>query len=273
MEFFKKSEVNKWSNFKSLSKKSNPIFLIGFPRSGTTLLDTILRSHPMIEVMEEKSIVAKLISSLSKLPKGGLEGLKNMQNYQIEKLRNDYFTSRESIVQNKNNSKLYIDKLPLNIIHVGEIVRIFPDSKFILSLRHPCDCVLSCFMQDFNLNHAMANFLNLDDAAYLYDSVMNLWIQYISIFPINYHEVKYENLVENFKVTVKSVLNFLGLPWDDSMMNYIITAKSRERIHTPSYNQVTKSLYTHAKGRWKHYKKQTLNIYPILESWIKKFDY
>jgi tetratricopeptide (TPR) repeat protein len=273
IKFFKKLEVNKWSNFKPFDKKPDPVFLIGFPRSGTTLLDTILRSHSMIEVLEEKNIVANLINSLNEISPHGLEDLKNLRINQIEKLRNDYFTFRESIVQNKNNSKLYIDKLPLNIIHVGEIVRIFPGSKFILSLRHPCDCVLSCFMQDFKLNNAMANFLNLHDSAHLYDAVMNLWIRYLSIFSINYHEVKYENLVENFKVTVQSVLKFLEIPWEDSVMDYLKTARNRDRINTPSYNQVTKSLYTHAKGRWKHYKKQTLNIYPILEYWIKKFDY
>ena len=136
----------------------------------------------------------------------------------------------------KNNTKLYIDKLPLNIIHVGEIVRIFPNAKFIVSHRHPCDCVLSCFMQDFELNDAMTNFLDLDDAAHLYDDVMNLWIQYTSIFSISYHEVKYEKLIENFEPTVRSILNFLELSWDDSVLEYLKTAEKRDRIATPSYS-------------------------------------
>jgi len=155
----------------------------------------------------------------------------------------------------------------------GEIVRIFPNAKFIVSLRHPCDCVLSCFMQDFELNDAMANFLNLDDAAHLYNAVMKLWTQYTSIFLINYHEVKYENLIENFEPTVRSILNFLELSWDDAVLNYLITAKKRDRITTPSYYQVTKPIYSYAIGRWQRYKKQTSNIYPILEGWIKKFNY
>jgi hypothetical protein len=128
-------------------------------------------------------------------------------------------------------------------------------------------------MQDFELNDAMANFLNLDDAAHLYDDVMNLWIQYISIFPINYHEVKYENLVKNFEPTVKSILNFLELSWNSSILGYSETAKKRENIATPSYAQVIKPVYSYAIGRWKRYEKQTANIYPILEKWIKKFDY
>ena len=272
-EFFKKSNIKKWPTLKQPDNEPNPIFLIGFPRSGTTLLDTILRSHPLIEVVEEQFMVEQLINSLNQLPNSKFENIKEIENEQIIKIRKTYFESLESQIQNKNNTKLYIDKLPLNIIHVGEIVRIFPNAKFIVSLRHPCDCVLSCFMQDFELNDAMANFLNLDDAAHLYDAVMNLWTQYTSIFSINYHEVKYENLIENFEPTVRSILNFLELSWDDSVLNYLITAKKRDRIATPSYYQVTKPIYSYAIGRWQRYKKQTSNIYPILEGWIKKFNY
>jgi len=272
-EFFKKSNIEKWPVLKQSDNRPNPIFLIGFPRSGTTFLDTILRSHPLIEVIEEQFMVEQLINSLNQLPNSKFENIKEIENEQIIKIRKTYFESLESQIQNKNNTKLYIDKLPLNIIHVGEIVRIFPNAKFIVSLRHPCDCVLSCFMQDFELNDAMANFLNLDDAAHLYDAVMNLWTQYTSIFSINYHEVKYENLIENFEPTVRSILNFLELSWDDSVLNYLITAKKRDRIATPSYSQVTKPIYSYAIGRWQRYRKQTSNIYPILEGWIKKFNY
>ena len=272
-KFFTKSKVNKWSNLKLSYKRQDPTFLVGFPRSGTTLLDTILDSHPMIEVLEEKNMVEKFINSLSELPSGGLDDLENMQSDQLKKIRDIYFNSLEQMVKNKDNSKLYIDKLPLNIIYVGEIFRIFPNAKFILSLRHPCDCVLSCFMQNFKLNDAMANFLSLDDAAYLYDSVMNLWTQYTSIFSINYYEIKYENVVENLELTVGSILNFLELPWDNSVLEYLKTAKKRDRIATPSYTQVIKPIYSHASGRWKRYIKKTSNVYSILEPWIKKFNY
>ena len=272
-EFFTKSKVNKWSNLKLSDKRRDPTFLVGFPRSGTTLLDTILDSHPMIEVLEEKNMVEKFINSLSELPSGGLDDLENMQDDQLKQIRDTYFNSLGKMVKNKDNSKLYIDKLPLNIIYVGEIFRIFPNAKFILSLRHPCDCALSCFMQNFKLNDAMVNFLNLDDTAYLYDSVMNLWVQYTSIFSINYYEIKYENIVENLESTVRSILNFLELPWNHSVLEYLKTAKKRDRIATPSYTQVIKPIYSHANGRWKRYIKKTSNIYSTLEPWIKKFNY
>jgi len=136
-EFFKKSKIEKWPTLKQPDNEPSPIFLIGFPRSGTTFLDTILRSHPLIEVIEEQFMVEQLINSLNQLPNGGLEGLKEIENDQLKKIRKTYFESLESQIQNKNNTKFYIDKLPLNIIHVGEIIRIFPNAKFIVSLRHP----------------------------------------------------------------------------------------------------------------------------------------
>ena len=272
-KFFSKIEKEKWSHLGAFDARSDPIFMIGFPRSGTTLLDTILRSHPSIEVIEEKPIVLNLINSLHELQNGDLEGLKKIRKNEIQKIRKVYFDSLESEIKNIDNSKIYIDKFPLNIIYVGEIFRIFPKAKFIISLRHPCDCVLSCFMQTFRINNAMANFLNLEDSAKLYDLVMKLWIQYTSIFPINYYEVRYENLVENLETTVKPLLKFLELPWHDSVSEFYKTAKKGPQIKTPSYDQVIKPIYSEASGRWKMYKKQTANIYPILEPWIKKFNY
>ena len=273
LKFFRKFKKEKWPPLETPNTRPNPIFMIGFPRSGTTLLDTILRSHPSIEVIEEKPMVDKLIYSLNELTKNNYENLKKIEIDQIKKIRNIYFKNLDIHIQNNHNSKIYIDKLPLNIINVGEIYRIFPKAKFIFSLRHPCDCVLSCFMQNFELNNAMANFLNLEDSAKLYDSVMKLWTQYISIFPINYHEIRYENIISDFESTIKSVLDFLGLPWDKSVLEYYKTARKKDRIYTPSYTQVIKPIYSHASGRWKMYKKQIKNIYPILEPWKKKFNY
>ena len=271
-KFFNNPAIEKWPLVKLKNNRAEPIFLIGFPRSGTTLLDTILRSHPLIEVIEEKPILAGLINSLNQLPDGPLEGLRKIEDHKLEEIRKNYYDSLESYINNHDSSKLYIDKMPLNIIHVAEILRIFPNAKFIISIRHPCDCVLSCFMQDFHLNNAMSNFLKLDDSAKLYDSVMNLWFEYKSKFSFNYHEVRYENLISNFETKVKSALDFLELSWDNSLHNFHKTAKKRERIFTSSYDQVIKPIYSQASGRWVRYKEHISEIYPILEPWIKKLN-
>ena len=271
--FFKKPEIKKWEIVKKLDLKENPIFLIGFPRSGTTLLDTILRSHPSIEVIEEEPILANFISSLNKIINENFYNLKNIEENKLNEIRKVYFNNRDKYIKNKDNKKIYIDKMPLNIIHVGEIVRIFPNAKFLVSLRHPCDCVLSCFMQSFKLNNAMANFLNLKDAAFLYNNVMKLWTQYTSVFSIEYHIVKYEDIVLNFDKSVKDILNFLEIQWSDKVFKFYETAKKRELISTPSYDQVNKPIYSQAIGRWKKYEKQISQILPQLKPWINKFNY
>ena len=271
--FFANPDIKNWPIQKKLKLNENPIFLIGFPRSGTTLLDTILRSHPSVEVIEEEPILGNFISSLNKTINENFNNLKNIEENKIKEIRKIYFSNRDKFIKNKDNKKIYIDKMPLNIIHVGEIFRIFPDAKFIVSLRHPCDCVISCFMQSFKLNNAMANFLNIEDAANLYNHVMKLWDKYNAVLSIKFHVVKYENIVSNFDKSVKEIMNFLDLPWSDNVFKFYETAKNRDLISTPSYDQVNKPIYTNSIGRWKNYDKHFTKILPILEPWIKKYNY
>ncbi len=250
-----------------------PIFMIGFPRSGTTLLDTILRSHPMIDVIEEKSSVKKLVNSLSKLTNKSFQMMNDVKKENIKEIRKAYIEDLFSYINQENKQKIYIDKLPLNIIYIAEILRIFPNAKFIISLRHPCDCVLSCFMQNFKLNESMSNFLNLKDTAVTYDLIMNLFKIYKLKFNFNFYEIKYEKLILNLNDEIKNLLDFLELQWDNSILEYQKTAAARDRIFTPSYDQVIKPLYSKSSGRWIKYKNKLSNVYPILEPWIKELKY
>jgi tetratricopeptide (TPR) repeat protein len=248
-----------------------PVFLVGFPRSGTTLLDTILRSHPGIAVVEEKPIVGAMNAHLGSLATAGF--LANLNDTQITDLREVYYTALHSYVDEADRHKVIIDKLPLNIIDVGLINRVFPDAKFILALRHPCDCVLSCFMQSFILNDAMSNFLTLQKSAALYDAVMTLWMQFNNKLDLAVNALKYEDLIQDLQGTVEPLLNFLALDWHDNLYNYQQTAMSRKKINTPSYNQVTENLYTGASGRWKNYQDQMKEEILLLKPWAKKFGY
>ena len=128
-------------------------------------------------------------------------------------------------------------------------------------------------MQNFLLNHAMANFLNLNDSAKIYDLVMKLWEIYISKFSIDFHTIKYEDLISNFKGSVSNLLKFLDLSWSDEVSEFYKTSQKRGMIATPSYNQVNQPLYSKSIGRWKNYKKELIEGKQYLESWIKKYDY
>jgi Flp pilus assembly protein TadD len=262
-----------WPTTNLKNKMAEPVFMIGFPRSGTTLLDTILRSHPLVEVIEEKPILKTLIDSLEKLHSGSYQALKKINEYKIKKIRNNYYKELNFYIKERDPKKIYIDKLPLNIIHIAEILTIFPEAKFIFSVRHPCDCVLSCFMQDFKLNNAMSNFLDLNDTAYLYEKIMRLWFEYKSKFSFNFHEIRYENLISNFENELRPLLIFLGLKWNDSIFEFQKVAKNRKRIFTPSYEQVIKPIYQSSVNRWTRYKTYFSKVYPILKPWIKKLNY
>lgn len=272
MEFFKSFNFKNWGSLKISKKSDDPIFLVGFPRSGTTLLDTILRSHQSIEVLEERPIIDKFIKYLEKKINNDLSNLNKIDENLCEEMRNVYFNERNNFI-NFDKNKIYIDKMPLSIVHVGELVRIFPNSKFIFALRHPCDTVLSCFMQNFSLNNAMLNFTNLNDATYLYNLVMSLWSQYSKFFKSNLHTIKYEEVVNNFDKSIRELLEFLNLEWSDDVKDFYKTASKREIINTPSYNQVNMPLYKKSIGRWKNYEKNFLESKQILDKWIKEFRY
>ncbi|MEZ5809969.1 MAG: sulfotransferase [Rhizobiaceae bacterium] len=250
---------------------ATPVFLVGFPRSGTTLLDTILRSHPGIAVVEEMPMVFRMRERL-----GGtadLERLQALSDADIAGLREIYRNELGKHVGEASPPSLVIDKLPLNIVHAGLIRRVFPSARFIFAQRHPCDCVLSCFMQNFKLNNPMANFLDIETGAILYDRAMRLWTIFRDALGLDVHTLVYEDLVADLEGVVTPLLGFLGLQWDERMRDYRETALARGRINTPSYNQVTENLYNRASGRWQGYREQMAPVLPLLEPWATRFGY
>ena len=202
-----------WARPAAVADQMPPTFLVGFPRSGTTLLDTILRSHPEISVVEEKPMAG----AMSKAFRHGhtIENFNRLSEADVLDLRAAYFKELKLHLDQDGGGKLVVDKLPLNIVQVGLIHRVFPDAKFILSLRHPCDCVLSCFMQTFKLNEAMMSFLSLERSAELYAAIMELWSAYRAKLNLDVHVLKYEDLVHDLEGTCKPLIGFLGLEWDD----------------------------------------------------------
>ena len=246
----------------------SPIFLVGFPRSGTTLLDAILSSHKKIKVVEEQPI---LKNTLSLVPE------KNKQNFIFENkkiLAKKYiYELNKHIDLTKNKDKLIIDKLPLNIVHMRSIHQIFPESKFIFCIRHPLDCILSCFIQNFELNEAMVNFLDLKRTAELYNKIMTIYSNFNEIPEKNIFNIKYEEIVKNYKSNTNKLLIFLKLRWNKEMNLYYEKVKKRDIIRTPSYKQVIQPIYKDSKYRWLKYKKNLKPIIPRVEKWIKYFDY
>jgi tetratricopeptide (TPR) repeat protein len=247
--------------------RPSPVFLVGFPRSGTTLLDTMLMGHPALHVLEEVPILEKAGLAL-----GDFARLPSLEAEETRRLRALYFEALDE-AEPAARERIVVDKLPLNIAGAPLIHRLFPDAKLIFALRHPCDVVLSCFMQGFDLNPAMSNFLDLEDSARLYDRIMTLWTRSREFLPLDVHTVRYEALVEDMEKELRPLIAFLGLEWDEKVLDHRGTAKKRGTIITPSYAQVAEPIYKRASGRWERYREQIEPVLPILAPWAERFGY
>ena len=267
-KFYNKTNFRNISYYNKHTEDQRLVFLVGFPRSGTTLLDTILRTHSKVTVLEEKPYLLNERHNFFKKNNDNLHSLKNITQTQKLDIRNKYFHSI-NFYQDKN---VIIDKFPLSIIEIGFIKCIFPNAKIILSLRHPCDVVISCFFSLFKINEAMINFLNWDDTLKFYNNVFQLFETYEKELNISYYQIKYEDIVRDFRYNISNLLSYLELNYEENLINFNQTAKKRPKIFTPSYTQVINPLYNTSIGRWKKYR-DYINSELELKKWIKKFNY
>lgn len=256
-----------WAAPAITSPRPAPVFLGGFPRSGTTLLDTMLMGHPDVEVMEERPVLHQLKTEI-----GDLDSFARMSDREVRHAQDRYFELAADHAQLRDSSVL-VDKSPLHTQNVAQIYRLFPDARFILALRHPADVVLSCFMARFRLNSAMSNFLRLDTAAEFYDLTFRLWERSLSLFPVDVRTVVYEEMVRDPETVLKPLIEGLGLQWNEQVLDHEGTAKKRGIITTASYAQVTQPIYLEAAGRWERYRDHLEAILPVLRPWAEKFGY
>ncbi|WP_136443647.1 tetratricopeptide repeat-containing sulfotransferase family protein [Pacificoceanicola onchidii] len=248
-----------------------PVFLVGFPRSGTTLLDSILRGHEGVAVVEEQPLITPLTDGIPE--SGEAAALSALTESQLAERRAGYLAAFEAQIGAPLGDRMAIDKMPLNMTEAGTLARHFPNARFILALRHPADCVLSGFMQNFRPNDAMNTFLDLDSAAEAYDKAFTLFEGYRARLGLSVVEIRYEHLIRDLRGAVEPVLDHLGLTWRDEMADYQKTVKARPMVRTPSYRQVTETLYTGADGRWKRYETDLQPVLDRLSPWIDRWGY
>jgi len=244
-----------------------PVFLLGFPRSGTTLLDTMLAGHDEVVVLEERPVLEAAARAL-----GGQDRLASLDAAQIEALRSRYFEALDAAAPDARG-RLVVDKMPLGLTCVPLIHRLFPEARIIFAERHPCDVVLSGFMVRFDPRGGMANFLDLEDTALLYDRIMRLWQNCRAALPLAVHRVRYERLVADPEAELRPLAAFLGLGWDGRLLDHRATARDRGHIGSASYAQVTEPVHMRASERWRRYRAQLVPILPILSPWAEQLGY
>ena len=259
--------IDSWTRARPDPEARDPIFLVGFPRSGTTLLDTILMGHSDVVVLEEHPVLPRVEREL-----GGFDAIPGLNEDQLRKFQKRYFEIASEYAQIPEGA-LLIDKSPMLLNRAVTIHRLFPNARFILAMRHPAAVLLSCFISNFRLNSAMTSFLRLDTAAELYDLSFRTWENARALLPLDVQTIVYERLVEYPAQVVQPLVEWLGLSWSDKLLDHTTTAAERGLISTASYAQVTEPIYTGSVDRWRNYRKHLEPVLPVLEPWIEKFGY
>ncbi|MBX2797492.1 MAG: sulfotransferase [Myxococcales bacterium] len=228
-----------------------PIFLVGFPRSGTTLLESVLASAAELGATDEADLLGtikrRLAAHLGIATPPSATLLDRMSASDVVAVRETYLDLGRA-----HFGARWIDKLPMNVLQIPWIRRLFPTAPIVVALRDPRDCLVSGFFQDLTINRAMVHFSDPVDLATAYVHTMTPWQTWRSDPAIDGIEVHYERLVEDFDTTAKEMLARIGLPYSDAVRRFHERSTQRQ-IRTPSYHAVSQPIYRRAVGRWRRY--------------------
>jgi tetratricopeptide (TPR) repeat protein len=246
------------------------VFLVGFPRSGTTLLENVLARHPEVVTLEEKDCLAAA-SAAYLTSSEGLERLARINSGEALRQRDAYWSMVRGFGV-EPRGRVFIDKMPLASVQLPLVAKLFPNARVLFARRDPRDVVFSCFRRRFGMNPSMYQLLTLEGAAAYYDAVMRLSELYRDLLPLPQHEVRYESLVDDFEGTTRAACAFLGLDWDETLFDFAASASARG-ISTPSAAQVARGLNREGQGVCRRYEEQMTPVLPLLQPWVRRFGY
>ena len=246
------------------------VFLLGFPRSGTTLLEQVLASHPDVEALEERETLADAQRAFFMQPTD-VARLARAGEAELAPLRAAYW-ERVRAEGGQPDGKVFVDKHPLNTFGLPLILKLFPDAKILFARRDPRDVVLSCYRRRFTMSSSAYQFLTLPAAAGYYDAAMQIAGRLEPAMAACALVVRHESLVDDFDGVVGEVCDFLGLPFSDSMRNFADKARDRA-VATPSGVQLSRGLSAEGVGAWRRYRDQLAPVLPTLAPWVERFGY
>jgi Flp pilus assembly protein TadD len=249
-----------------------PVFVVGFPRSGTTLLEQMLDAHPDFCSMDERGFIHELTEAMPLAGQRYPEDLGELTADDARQLREIYFR-RVAQVMPALGTRQLVDKNPLNMLCLPMIMRLFPQARIILCLRHPCDVLLSCYMQPFRSPAFMVMCSSLQRLADAYVQAFEQWQQHVAVFAPRVLEWRYESVVSDFDAGVASLGQFLELADASPMGRFSEHARSKPFISTPSYAQVTQGISRTSVNRWHAYREMFEPVLPMLRPLMQRLGY
>ncbi|HEY3657520.1 MAG TPA: sulfotransferase [Steroidobacteraceae bacterium] len=266
------ADVATWDHSGAPSAVDSPVFVVAFPRSGTTLLELTLDAHPLLQSMDEQPFVQNALEDI--LAKGVTypERLGQLTSRDLHDVRARYYERVRKKVQLLPGQRL-VDKNPLNILRLPVIRRVFPNSPIVLAIRHPCDVILSCYMQHFRAPDFALLCAEMPSLTLGYRKTFDFWYDQLALLNPHVLEVQYESLVSDFGAQVRRIAEFLELPWDSAMLEPGERARSKGYISTPSYSQVMQPVTQKAVGRWHVYRRYLEPALPVLEPYLRRWGY
>jgi tetratricopeptide (TPR) repeat protein len=254
---------------------AQPIFILGFPRSGTTLVEQTLSAHPRIVAGDELPFVNEITGAMVRVlnspmtyPEALAELWMGDRREGLEELRDYYLAGVRRLGIVEPGAGWFTDKMPLNETHLGLIALMFPRSPLIHVLRHPLDVVLSTFSN--HLTHGFYCSYALETAARHYALVMELVEHYRAQMSLRYLPVRYEDIVDDQETHIRRMLDFIGEEFDQRCIEF---HENRRYARTASYAQVTEPLYDSSRYRYRHYLKELEPAIPILAPVIERLGY
>jgi len=230
-------------------KDPAPIFILGLPRSGSTLLEQILASHSQVEGTSELPYLGRVATWLNRNRADGVnypEAVRELGSEHFASLGEDYL--KQAQMHRQLGAPRFIDKMPNNFPNVGFLSLILPEAKIIDARRHPLDACLSCYRQLFAKGQNFTYDLTEIGEYYLqYQRMMDHWAE---VLPGRVLTLQYEEVVGDFESQVRRLLEFCDLPWEDACLRFY---ESDRPVRTPSAEQVRQPIYDRSVGHWRHY--------------------
>jgi Flp pilus assembly protein TadD len=262
----------RWSRLHAPSPRDSPVFVVGFPRSGTTLLEQMLDAHPDFRSMDERAYVHELIERMEAVGQLYPADLATLSQTDADALRDSYRRLVASVLPQLGGHRL-VDKNPLNMQCLPMIMRLFPEARIILCLRHPCDVLLSCSMQPFRSPAFMVLCSSLQRLAQGYARAFEQWQRDVDLFEPRLLVWRYEAVVGDLEGQVARLARFLDLADAAPMLDFAEHARAKRYISTPSYAQVTEGVHRKAVGRWQNYREHFAPALPVLQPWLDRHGY